>query len=108
MKISTSVSVQDLYDLTSKDPYKSLYIAIILQALLDLSKPELKDEEQHVTLQRDQAHAWFFTSVGVTCEDFETVCEFAGLPPLKVRSFAYEVIQSGDTENVRRRFQSLL
>ena len=108
MQINTSVSIQNLYDLTGKNSYKSLYIAIVLQALLDLSKPKLKKEDHHITLQRDQAHAWFFTSTGVTCEDFETVCHFAELSPTKVRTFAYEVIQSGDVENVRRRFQSLL
>ena len=33
---------------------------------------------------------------------------YAGIEPEKVRSFAYEVTQSGDTENVRRRFSSLI
>ena len=108
MNIQTSVSTEDLYDLTNKDPHKSLYLAIILQALLDLTKPKVKEEDTHITLNRDQAHAWFFTSVGVTCEDFETVCHFAGLPPTKVRTFAYEVSKSGDIDHVRRRFQSLL
>ena len=108
MNIHSSVSTEDLYDLTGKDPHKSLYLAIILQALLDLTKPELKEEDTHITLNRDQAHAWFFTSVGVTCEDFEIICHFAGLPSTKVRTFAYEVIQSGDVDHVRRRLQSLL
>ena len=108
MKIASSVSANNLYDLTEKDPRKSLYVAVILQALLDLSKPETKDEDSQITLYRDQAHAWFFTCVGVTCEDFETICFYAGLPPIKVRTFAYEVVQSGDVENVRRKFQSLL
>ena len=39
MKIDTSVSSEHLYDLTEKDPHKSLYIAVIVQALIDVSKP---------------------------------------------------------------------
>ena len=105
----TSVSLsENLYDLTDKDSERSLYIAIIVQALLDLSKPERKKEDSSITLHRDQAHAWFFASAGVTCEDFETICTYAGLNPQKVRTFAYEVIQSGDMLNVRRKFQNLL
>ena len=105
----TSVSTtESLYDITNKGSEQSLYLAVILQALLDVTKPELQNESKEIKQYRDQAHAWFFTSVGVTCEEFKTVCYYAGLEPEKVRSFAYEVIQSGDVENVRRRFSSLI
>ena len=97
-----------LYDLADKDPHRTLYLSVIVQALLDLTKTKKKNEASDITLQRDQAHAWFFTSVGVTCEDFETICLYAGVLPEKVRSFAYEAITSGDSENVRKRFQGLL
>ena len=72
------------------------------------SKLQFKDESKEIKRHRDQAHAWIFSSVGVTCEEFKTICYYAGLEPEKVRSFAYEVTQSGDTENVRRRFSSLI
>jgi len=97
-----------LYDLTNKDPYKTLYISVIIQAFLDLTKPKKENESSSITLHRDQAEAWFFSSIGVTCEDFEVVCQYAGVLPEKIRSFAYEVINSGDTEDVRRTFQNLL
>jgi len=107
--ILTNVStIESLYDITNKDGEQSLYLAVILQALLDVTKPKLKNESKEIKQYRDQAHAWFFTSVGVTCEEFKTVCHYAGLEPEKVRSFAYEVTQSGDVENVRRRFSSLI
>ena len=93
-----------LYDLADKDPHRTLYLSVIVQALLDLTKTKKKNEASDITLQRDQAHAWFFTST----KDFETICHYAGVEPKKVRTFAYEVIQSGDTENVRRRFSSLI
>ena len=68
----------------------------------------IQKEDSKITLHRDQAHAWFFTSSGVTCEDFEAICYYAGLPPSKVRTFAYEVIQSGDSDNVRRKLQKFI
>jgi|TARA_E500000305_G_C3864356_1_gene162131 hypothetical protein len=108
MKLNSDVSIESLYDLTSKDSNKSLYAAVVIQALLDVSKPEFKKENNNIKLQRDQAHAWFFTSVGVTCEDFETICYYAGLEPQKVRSFAYKVINEKDVENVRRKLSSLI
>ena len=107
--ILTSVSTtESLYDITNKGSEQSLYLAVILQALLDVTKPELQNEAKEIKQYRDQAHAWFFASAGVTCEDFETICTYAGLNPQKVRTFAYEVIQSGDMLNVRRKFQNLL
>jgi hypothetical protein len=97
-----------LYEITDKDSHRSLYIAVILQALLDLTKPKIDNEKTSVQVYRDQAHAWIFKEVGVTCEDFETVCTYAGVKPTAVRNFASNVINSGDILNVRRKFQSLL
>ena len=108
MKLGSDVSIESLYDLTNKNSSKSLYIAVVIQALLDLSKPKFTKESNDIKLHRDQAHAWFFTSVGVTCEDFKTICHYAGLEPEKVRSFAYEVVNKGDVENVRRKLSSLI
>ena len=97
-----------LYDATEKDPYKSLYLAVILQAILDITKPEDKRESSQIKLQRDQAHAWVFTSIGVTCDNFEDTCALAGVEPRMVRTFALNVIKSGDAKNVRRKINSLL
>ena len=108
MTLSSDVSVESLYDLTNKDSYQALYLSVILQAILDLCKPETEGEPSEIKIQRDQANAWFFSSIGVTCEDFETVCLYAKVDPVKIRIFAYETIKSGDTKNVRRKLQSLL
>ena len=97
-----------LYDSTEKDPYKSLYLAVILQAILDITKPEDTKESTHIKLQRDQAHAWVFASIGVTCDNFEDTCALAGVEPRMVRTFALNVIKSGDAKNVRRKINSLL
>ena len=66
-----------LYDLTQKDTDRTLKLAIILQALLDMSKPKEPNETKETALQRDQASAWVFASVGVTCENFESTCHLA-------------------------------
>ena len=106
MILSPEVSTESLYDLANKDSYQALYLSVILQAMLDLCKPETEGELSEIKVQRDQADAWFFSSIGVTCEDFETVCLYAKVDPVKIRIFAYETIKSGDTKNVRRKFQS--
>jgi|TARA_R100000656_G_scaffold17449_1_gene16344 hypothetical protein len=108
MTVSSDVSIESLYDLTEKDSYRTLYLSVILQALLDVCKPKIKEETTAIKTQRDQANAWFFSSIGATCEDFETVCHYAKVDPTRIRIFAYESIKSGDVEDVRRRFQSLL
>ncbi len=106
--LTSDLEIQSLYDVTEKDPRKSLFFAVILQALLDITKPKESVENSDIKLQRDQAHAWVFCSVGVTCDNFEETCELAGLPPKLVRTFALKVINSGDTNDVRRKINSLL
>tara|TARA_R110002094_G_scaffold94064_1_gene95275 strand:- start:3 stop:179 length:177 start_codon:yes stop_codon:yes gene_type:complete len=46
--LSADVSSNSLYDLTDKDGHRSLYISVVLQALLDLSKPKSKSEDSSV------------------------------------------------------------
>jgi len=106
--LTSLTSTQSLYDLTNKNSYKTLYLSVIVQALLDLTKPVRKGESSQIKVQRDQADAWFFSSTGVTCKDFEQICNQAGIPPYKVRHYAYEVIKLGDIKDVRRKFASLL
>ena len=99
---------KSLYEITDQNPHKSLYVAVILQALLDISKPKLEKEKSNIQVQRDQAHSWIFTSVGVTFKDFQEVCLYAGLKPESVRKVAYSLINSEDTKNVRNTIKSLL
>mgnify|MGYP000244602397 CR=1 FL=1 len=100
--------LESLYDQVNKNPHKVLYISVILQALLDLLKVERLNESSSITLERDQAKAWFFASIGVTADDFDIVCTYAGLESYKVRSFALKVMGTGEKENVRRRISLLL
>ena len=97
-----------LYDLTNKDADKTLHLAIVLQALLDLSKPKEPTESLETVLHRDQASAWGFCSIGVTCENFESTCELAGLEPEAVRSFAVKTVTSENVNEIRRKLNSFL
>ena len=97
-----------LYDLTDKNPDKTLYLAIVVQSLLDLSKPKEPEETLETVLQRDQASAWVFCSVGVTCENFEITCELAGLEPQIVRTFAIKTVTSENIHELRRKLSSLI
>ena len=104
-------ALDDIHNQSKKNPYKSLYFSIILQALLDASKPRKNTEDSSIRLLRDQAHAWFFTSIGVTCDNFEFICDYAGLTPKYVRKFAYHVINNSTLDNIihiRKKITSLL
>jgi len=107
-QLNDNVDFESLYSVTRKDPIRSLYLAVILQAIIDLIKPESIQESSNIKLQRDQAHAWVFSSIGVTCENFEDTCTLAGLEPGMVRTFTLNVIKSGDTDEVRRKINSIL
>ena len=84
-----------------ESPEKGLFLSVILQALLDATNKKSK-------VHRDRAIAWFFCSVGVTCDNFEQVCDHAGLSPTYTRSFAYKVIHSPDIKYVRQRIKKML
>lgn len=89
-------------------PEQALFMTVILQALLDATKPAYDGEPTHAIMERDRAVAWFFASVGVTAEDFTAVCDFAGIDPKYMRDFAFKVLKSGEIEYVRKRINAVL
>ena len=91
-----------------ESPEKKLFLAVIFQALLDATKPKEKKESAISVMNRDRAIAWFFCSVGVTCDNFEYVCENAGLNSNYTRHFAYKVIHSGEIKFVRQKINAVL
>ena len=103
-----NIDFESLYDTAQKDPIKSLNLAVIFQAILDLTKPEDIQENSIIKIHRDQAHSWVFSSVGVTCENFEDTCLLAGLKSGMVRTFTLNAIKSGDIDEIRRKINSLL
>ena len=84
-----------------ESPERGLFLSVILQALLDATSKKSK-------VNKDRAISWFFCSVGVTCDNFEQMCQHAGLNPSYTRSFAYKVIHSPDIKYVRQRIKKML
>ena len=89
-------------------PERTLFLCVLLQALLDASKPAYDGEPTTARIERDRASAWFFASVGTTAEDFEEVCINAGVDAHYMRDFAYKVLQTGEVDYVRKRINAIL
>ena len=109
MKKTTDIEVSVLSDIKKQEmPERKLFLAVIFQALLDATKPKEKKESAISVMNRDRAIAWFFASVGVTAEDFHSVCDYAGVNPVYMREFAFKVLKSGEVEYVRKRINAVL
>jgi hypothetical protein len=103
-----NIVLSDDAQVSISSPEKTLYLAVILQALLDATKPAYAGEPDQAIIDRDRAIAWFFASVGVTAEDFREVCDNAGVDPDYMRQFAFRVLKSGEVDFVRRRINAIL
>ena len=99
------IQIENVFYSEPENPEKKLFVAVILQALLDLSK-NIQTKTHRVN--KDRAESWFFTSVGVTCENFESVCQMAGVQPAKARSFAYKVLNADNKDFLRKRIRNVL
>ena len=82
-------------------PERTLFLCVILQALLDAAKPAYEGEPAAARIVRDRASAWFFASVGTTAQYFEEVCINAGVDADYMRECAYKFLQIGEIEFVR-------
>tara|TARA_R100000781_G_C4044080_1_gene115067 strand:+ start:46 stop:342 length:297 start_codon:yes stop_codon:yes gene_type:complete len=90
-------------DDTLEKKYRKLYTSVIFQALMDLTKLNTSVTDTSISITRDDARAWFFTTTGETAKDFEEICDNAGLNPLFVRSFASSVVNEKGNRNVKKR-----
>ena len=89
-------------------PERSLFLAVILQALLDATKPMRSDESSQAITYRERAISWFAASIGVTATNFIEVCDMANLDSVYVRNFAYKVIHSKEKTFIRHRINQVL
>jgi hypothetical protein len=94
--------------LESRSPERTLFLCVLLQALLDATKPTYEGEPNTSVIERDRAVSWFFASIGVTAQDFTDVCDLAGVDPSYMREFAFKVLKSGEVEYVRKRINAVL
>jgi hypothetical protein len=91
----------------SSSPERKLFLATIFQALLDATKPNYIGEPSTAISHREEAIRWFFASIGVTADDFEEVCDLAGIDASYTRGFARRVLTSDDAEYIRRRINTV-
>ena len=99
------IQMENLFYSEPQSSEKQLFLAVILQALLDLSKDSKATRVQY---DKDRAKSWFFTETGVTCENFEYVCDMAGVNASKARSFAYQVMCADNKNFLRVRIRKIL
>lgn len=90
------------------EPERNLYLAVILQALLDATHPTATCSVGETRAVQGQASAWFFASVSAHSSDFEYVCDMAGLDPSYTRGFAHKIIRSKEITFIRKRINALL
>ena len=99
------IQIENLFYSEPYNSEKRLFLSVILQALLDVSKNVITSNDK---VNKARAESWFSAEVGVTCENFETVCGMAGVTPSKARSFAYKVIKADNKKFLRNRIRSVL
>ena len=102
----TSITNESIFTDTKNNEYHSLFMGVILRALLDVTKPVTLHEHTHIKIDRNAARSWFFTCSGVTCENFEYICDVAGINPIAMRAIAYKILQREDIDDVRKQLNS--
>ena len=83
-KVFTDPIIQ--FESKELEPERELYVAVIKRAILDLANTGNK-------ALHNRAKAWFLCSVGVTCDNFEFICENANIDAGSLRTYAYEVTE---------------
>ena len=103
MNLQDLDNILELQSETFTNSENVLFLSVIYQALLDATEPKVENETTSITSIRKQATSWFFASIGVTSQDFEFICDNAGLRPSMVREFAAYVINSDDKGKARNK-----
>jgi hypothetical protein len=101
------IEIDGRHDEDGLESERSLWQAVLLQMLLDATKPRKDRETSEIRVLRAQAVSFFRASTGVTADDFRDVCHLAGWDPEHFRREAFAVIDSGNLI-VRKRITSLL
>ena len=99
------IQIENIFYSEPNSSEKRLFLSVILQALLDVSKNVITPQDK---VNKARAESWFFTSVGVTCKNFHSVCQMAGVKPNKARSFAYKVMNASNKYFLRKRIRNVL
>ena len=102
----TSITNESIFNDTQNSEYHSLFMGVIFRALLDATKPVSTNEPTHIKVDRRAAKAWFYACSGVTCENFEYICDVAGVDPVAMRTIADKIFSEEDTSYARKQINS--
>ena len=78
------------YFISSCTAERTLFLAVILQALLDATQRDTSDLES--SKYKREAILWFTTRYGKKKEDFEYICELADVDSNYMRKVALEIL----------------
>jgi len=92
----------------SHSPERVLWLCVILQQLLDATKPTYEGENAYNILMRDSARTWLTSSYGVTATDRDDVCDMAGINPEALTTFTKKLFNNDEIEFVRKRINAIL
>ena len=92
--------------ISSTSAEMTLFLAVILQALLDATQKDTRDLES--SKYKRESILWFTTNSGKRKEDFEYICELADVEPNYMRRVAMEILTSKRTNFVRNHINALL
>jgi hypothetical protein len=89
-----------------REQERTLYLAVVLQALLDATSSSSTVSSSDINVVQRQANTWFFSPS--KSSDFEDVCDLAGIDPDYTRTLAKKVIKSNEITFIRKRLYALL
>lgn len=89
-------------------PERVLFLCVILQQLLDATKPEHRNDTTYTSINRERAKSWLTSEAGVTAEDKETVCFLAGIEPGALTTYAKKIIDTQEVTFIRKRINAIL
>ena len=95
---------QNMVSSTSAE--RTLFLAVILQALLDATQKDTNDLES--SKYKREAILWFTTKYGKKKEDFEYICELADVDSNYMRKVALEILTSKRTTFIRSHINAIL
>ena len=94
------------YFISSTSTERTLFLAVILQALLDATQKDTNDLEN--AKYKRESILWFTTKFGKKREDFDYICELADIEPNYMRKVAMDILTSRRTNFIRSHINAIL
>ena len=94
------------YFISDTSPERTLFLAVILQALLDATQKDTRDIES--SRYKREAVLWFTTKFGEVKKNFDYVCGCANIEPSYMRRIALEILNSKRTSFIRGHINAIL